>query len=235
MENNPFFNLDQLATEFNIQPYNHEPIVFQEFLVLSLVLLLLITVVKIIRNRKVTDYLFSIFSSEQESFSYYIVGNSDKLLQQLGVLLFSVQLAFATMLFFPLQMVLALPIADWQLFLLSVVSIFILFNVKFMLFKTIEKLIPWQIDSEYYLFNYRFILFFVALSFFLLLSVQHFHPKPIFNLLVLLIMILFYTWVFFRWLFVSMRYKVVSSIYFFLYLCTLEIAPLLILYKFVAA
>ncbi|MBX2844934.1 MAG: DUF4271 domain-containing protein [Saprospiraceae bacterium] len=58
-------------------------------------------------------------------------------------------------------------------------------------------------------------------------------PLPYVAMLVVVV-VLFYLWLIIRYLTIGLRYKLLKNLYFFIYLCTLEIAPLLVLAKLVS-
>lgn len=167
--------------------------------------------------------------SEQYTFNYYYENQDEEKGKLWETLFFSVQFAYLIVSGNFIKKTFGLN--EFVLFFIVALLISLLVFFRFAVYKSMMHLLPRKVDIDYYIFNYRFTFLYIGFFAFILIAVNR-------NLNILknheilyLLFFVFYIWLLFRWLLISVRYKVVKSIYFFLYLCTLEILPILILFS----
>ncbi len=119
-------------------------------------------------------------------------------------------------------------------FLKILASIFILLFVKWMISKFIAHVFKNQIASNIFLLN-SLVFNIVSGVFLLPLVILNFYSNPFISKLILpfvvIMLLLFNTIRYIRYIIIGISYSKFSQLYLFLYLCTLEILPVLILIK----
>lgn len=225
---------EQINSTFDIQPYVVSKEATTAFIIASIVLLLLLTLSKIVENSSLTTIALPFVLSEQFSFQSYEVEIEKQATYTLIVAFVSLQLAYVVQVFNAEQLFL-----PWFQFgkvaelLALTAGIFLLFHLKFLLFNSLSLLIPWQVDTNYFIYTYKMNLFYLGIALFVLNCVQTLLPTELLIIVYTSAIALFYFFLIQKWLLVSMRYRLITSIYFFLYICTLEIVPLLLAAKLV--
>ena len=219
---------------YDIQPYVITENVIPCFIISSFVLLFLLAIVKMAENSAISELAIPFLQSEQNSFQSFETEKFNSFTYQTVVLFSSLQLAFWIGEHMPVaDFFTQYIVSDAFNLLLNTVFIFLFFQVKFLLFHSLSLIIPWNINTSYFIYVYKFLLLFFSIPFFMIncLTIFQFHKGVIVAFLILFSM--FYLLLFVKWLFVSIRFKLLNSIYFFLYICTLEIVPLVIVIKLI--
>lgn len=216
---------------FDVEPYVANHTIFQVYLISSVVLLLILAFFKVEEKQPLFGFFTSFLLSEQQTFDRYLSGEEHPKMNLLMILFMSLQASYLLHQHTVLLKYNLFPILV-QLGMATIIIAF-LFMLKFALFRSMELLLPWRVNSQFFIYNYRFALFAVSIVYFVINYFSYSETIANGPIFLLIPIFLFYVWLIFRWLYISIRYQVVRSLYFFLYLCTLEIAPLIILWQLI--
>ncbi len=220
--------INQLPERIDIQPFRHVEHFSEYWLVISLLLLVLIGISLAKKGLEFLPSSLQFMFSELFAFQFY---NEHSNLSELEIILgyfFSFQLSSA--LFF-LKIFPIVPSHSFNLtnVLLYSLGIYLFLLVKFLIFRTVKYLLPSRVDFKYYVFNYGYFCFYSSLfimSFNIYLLVSNSKPSLLYFTIP---MLFFYILILLRGVSISIRYNILGSIYFFLYLCTLEFIPIILI------
>lgn len=219
---------------YDIQPFVESKELFLYFIIASILMLFILAYSKIIENSAITDMILPFLQSEQFTLHFYEVEKGNRLTKNIILLFVSLQIA---KLIFPylnhLQVFVDSFLHIGMKLILFTLIIFLLFHIKFLIFHSLSFLIPWKVDINYFIFIYIILLLIFGLAIFVINCLpQQLSNKQLWPAYLVCIAG-FYLLLILKWVFVSMRFRLMSSVYFFLYICTLEIVPLIIAGKLI--
>lgn len=215
---------------FDIQAIQKSDLIFSIYIGLSFMTLLLMSFSYLLKQKKVTFYnVFSFLRSEQEGFRLFINQKRDKIKGILVFIFFVIQVSYLGSRFFDLRLEIMpnTSIIGMNAIFLALILLLV-FYIKTVVSNQLSHLSKADFDIKYYQFTYSYPLFLLSLCLFLVTICEYNYQFVYSKILYLGIVTFFYVWLIIRWIFISVRYQTMNSLYFFLYLCTLEVAPLLL-------
>jgi len=223
------FNLTNLTTDQPfIQALKEPDLLKDAYILLTLLLLSVIILVKVSKNIQFSGTYKRLFV-EEETYSAYRKQSRSKLMSALLDINVLVQLTF--LIFFLFREELTFFSSD-VLTLISILGfLFVLFILRILSFSILKWLTTSKVNADYFWFTH-FNAVRVLSFFFLIMNLLVLAGNVLpFKIILFTVVGLFYAWLILRYLFIGVRYGVLRNLYFFIYLCTLEIAPILILFK----
>ncbi len=230
-------HLDNLPTIFDIQPITRWDPIVDIWIVLSIILLIGIAYALTRINFNFMETMLSFLFSESQTYARFkLLDGSTNAVSIFFSLFFALQVTTLLWLigYSPLGYILKLSNSALDIaftFLIDFCIIVLFFLGKAILFQTIKFLLPSRVDVNYLNYSYNQHCYYSS-CILMLLNLFGFTYK-LFNVYFLgvLFLIGFYLFFIVRSISISSRYNILGSIYFFLYLCTLEIIPILLLVK----
>jgi len=213
---------------FDIEPYQPSNLMSQWFLILSIAFMLLISLVNKTRNLNFFQRLVGFFGSEHAALGFYKEKQKIGFIDVLLGLFFFLQSSFLVFKYANFQSIFAYP--TWMILGGLVVSFFMLFVGKAMVYNTLSALVPKKVNIKYYGFNYAFTCFYFGIFLFVLNLLLISKQLAIPVVLVLGVCAIFYIFLITRFISISSRYNILRSVYIFLYFCALEIIPIVVLF-----
>lgn len=222
--------INKVPHTYDIQPYHPSNTELQFWLGWTIFFLVSIGLALVYKRRQFVPFIAPFLFSEPFAFDFYNSNSERTFLEVLLGVFFVFQLISLLFILgiFPLEQF----NFSYKINLLVYCTGAILFLLlKLLLFTTLKYLLPTRVDFNYYIFNYSYYCF---ISSFFLLFINFFllnYPFDFPPLFFGLPLVTFYLLILVRGLLISNRYNILGSIYFFLYLCTLEFIPIILLAK----
>lgn len=229
MQQDSLFNLQELTSDTPfIQALKQPEFLKDVYLMITVALLLTIILVKVSRNIQ-----FNInskrFFIEEETYSIFRSKGQSRFLNT--VLDINALVQFTFLVFFIFRDQIAYFSSDLMKILLVFSVLLLLFLLRIVSFSILDWLTSSKVNPTYFRFThfnaFRILSIFILIMNLLVLSGNQ---LPFRNILFIMLG-LFYAWLILRYLLIGVRYGVLKNLYFFIYLCTLEIAPILIVIK----
>lgn len=217
---------------YHIQALQSRSEIISSYIIISFLLLFFISVLHVLKQQnsgiaKVIPFL----SSEQEAFKTFSKSTSTFTLNDLlCTFFFVVQISYLLLnLFSANEFVQVLNLSDLGFGIVVAVFLLLFFTLKYYISSQLSFLIQPNFEIKYYQFTYSYPLFFLALLLFTSVLIDINFKIDYGEIIYIIILCMFYVWLIIRWIFISLRYQTMKSLYFFLYLCALEVAPLLLI------